>query len=150
MKNWLAAQPQQPAGLDELQTLIDTFVGIYNHTRPHRSLPHRATPATAYQARPKAGPGADRSTDTHYRVLHDIADSAGKLTLRRAGRLHHVPIGTEHARPSVLKLVDDLHIRIINAATGELLRELTLDPTRNYQPLGRPPGPPKKQKPDPR
>ena len=150
MKNWLAAQPQQPASLDELQALIDTFVGIYNHTRPHRSLPHRATPATAYQARPKAGPGTDRSTDTHYRVLHDIADPAGKLTLRRAGRLHHIGLGAEHARTPVLKLVDDLHIRIINAATGELLRELTLDPTRDYQPLGRPPGPtPKNRKPDP-
>ena len=38
-------------------------------------------------------------------------------------------------------LVQDLNIRIINAATGELLRELTLDPNRNYQPTGRPPGP---------
>jgi hypothetical protein len=39
-------------------------------------------------------------------------------------------------------LVHDLHIRVINAATGELLRELTLDPGRDYQPTGRPPGPP--------
>jgi hypothetical protein len=38
-------------------------------------------------------------------------------------------------------LVHDLNIRVINAATGELLRELTLDPARNYQPTGRPPGP---------
>jgi hypothetical protein len=30
-------------------------------------------------------------------------------------------------------------IRVINAATGELLRELVLDPTRDYQPTGRPP-----------
>lgn len=151
MKNWLAVQPQQPTGLDELQALLDTFVQIYNHTRPHRSLPHRATPATAYQARPKAGPGTDRSTDTHYRVLHDISDPAGKLTLRRAGRLHHIGLGVEHARTPVLKLVDDLHIRIVNAATGELLRELTLDPTRDYQPLGRPPGPPpQNRRPDPK
>jgi hypothetical protein len=34
--------------------------------RPHRSLPHRATPATVYQARPKANPGT--RTDTHDRV----------------------------------------------------------------------------------
>jgi hypothetical protein len=34
-------------------------------------------------------------------------------------------------------LVEDLHIRVINASTGELLRELTLDPARNYQPTGR-------------
>ena len=33
-------------------------------------------------------------------------------------------------------LVQDLNIRVINAATGELLRELTLDPTRDYQPTG--------------
>lgn len=39
-------------------------------------------------------------------------------------------------------LVQDLHVRVINAATGELIRELTLDPGRNYQPTGRPPGPP--------
>ena len=35
----------------------------------------------------------------------------------------------------------DLDVRIIDAATGELLRQLTLDPARNYQPAGRPPGP---------
>jgi hypothetical protein len=45
-------------------------------------------------------------------------------------------------------LVQDLDIRIINAATGELIRQLTLDPTRDYQPRGVPCGRPKK-KPDP-
>jgi hypothetical protein len=38
-------------------------------------------------------------------------------------------------------LVQDLNVRIINTATGELLRQLTLDPSRDYQPAGRPPGP---------
>ena len=38
-------------------------------------------------------------------------------------------------------LVQDQRIRVIKAATGELIRELTLDPDRNYQPTGRPPGP---------
>jgi hypothetical protein len=41
-------------------------------------------------------------------------------------------------------LVRDLDVRVINAATGELLRELTIDPARDYQPTGRPPGPEKK------
>ena len=36
----------------------------------------------------------------------------------------------------VLMLIQDLNIRIINAATAELIRELTLDPTRDYQPRG--------------
>jgi transposase InsO family protein len=150
MKNWLAAQPFQPTTIAELQALIDQFVPAYNNDRPHRSLPHRATPATAFTARPKAGPCADRSTETHYRVLNDRVDALGKLSLRSNGRMHHIGVGAEHARTQVLKLVDGLHIRIINAATGELLRELTLNPTRDYQPLGRPPGPkPKTRKPDP-
>jgi hypothetical protein len=43
-----------------------------------------------------------------------------------------------------LLLVQDRHVRVIDAATGELLRELTIDPTRDYQPTGRPPGPARK------
>jgi hypothetical protein len=30
---------------------------------------------------------------------------------------------------------------MVNAATGELLRELVLDPTKDYQPTGAPKGP---------
>ena len=33
---------------------------------------------------------------------------------------------------------------VINAATGELIRQLTLDPTKDYQPRGLPCGRPKK------
>ena len=56
--------------------------------------------------------------------------------------MHHIGIGRTHARTRVLMLIRDLNIRVINAATGELLRDLTLDPSRDYQPTGRPPGPP--------
>ncbi|HUN33907.1 MAG TPA: IS481 family transposase, partial [Trebonia sp.] len=52
MKNWLRAQPVQPAALADLQSLLDTFASIYNHQRPHRSLAGRVTPADAYAARP--------------------------------------------------------------------------------------------------
>jgi transposase InsO family protein len=143
LKKWLAAHPL-PATLDGLQQLLDAFTALYNTRRPHRSLPHRATPAAAYAARPKAVPG-DRSADTHHRVRRDRIDHSGVVTLRHHGRLHHIGIGRTHARTHVLLLIRDLHIRVINAATGELLRELTLNPTRDYQPTGQPPGPkPKK------
>jgi transposase InsO family protein len=141
LKNWLGAQDPQPATLTELQTLLDAFTRLCNHHRPHRSLPHRATPATAYAARPKATPG-NRDSDTHHRVRTGRLDTNGNLTLRHGGKLYHIGTGRTHARTHVLLLVQDLHIRVINAATGELLRELTLDTTRNYQPTGRPPGPP--------
>jgi transposase InsO family protein len=141
LKNWLAAQSPQPADLAQLQALLDAFTHLYNHQRPHRSLPHRATPATAYHARPKATPG-NRDADTHNRVRTDRLDANGCVTLRHGGKLYHIGIGRTYARTHVLLLVQDLHIRIINAATGELLRELILDTTRSYQPTGRPPGPP--------
>jgi len=141
MKKWLRAQPAQPSTLEDLQTLIDTFRDEYNTRRPHRSLHHRATPATTYTARPKAAPGA--APNTHERVRADKIDKSGIVTLRHHGRLHHIGIGRTYTGTYVLLLVQDLDIRIINAATGELLRELTLDPTRDYQPTGRPPGPQK-------
>src|ERR671918_1281975 len=52
LKKWLAAQPDQPATIAELQALLDRFVADYNHHRPHRSVEHRATPATIYTSRP--------------------------------------------------------------------------------------------------
>ena len=144
LKKWLRAQPNQPATIGDLQILIDAFLGEYNHHRPHRSLPHRATPATVYTTLPKATPGSDRSADTHDRVRHDKIDKAGSVTLRVAGRLRHIGVGRTHARTNVILLVQDLHVRIVNAATGEILRDLIIDPRRDYQPTGRPPGPTKK------
>ena len=134
LKKWLRAQPTQPATTDELQALLEKFIADYNHRRPHRSLPHQQTPATAYATRPKATPSTPRDHDSHDRVRTDRIDDHGKITLRAGGRLHHIGIGRTHARTRVLILVHDLDIKIINAGTGELLRELQLDPTKDYQP----------------
>jgi transposase InsO family protein len=142
LKKWLTNQPRA-ATLAELQTPLNTFVEAYNHDRPHRSLPHQATPATAYTARPKADP-ANR-TDTHNRVRRDRIDQAGVIILRVAGRLHHIGVGRTYTGTRVLVLIQDLRIRIIHAATGELLRELTLNPTKDYQPTGAPKGPKRKK-----
>jgi transposase InsO family protein len=148
LKKWLRAQPTQPTTTGQLQALIERFVNDYNHHRPHRSLAHHATPATAYNARPKAAPNTTRP-DTHERVLADRIDTDGKLTLRVNGRLHHIGMGRTLARTPVLKLVQDLNVRIIDAATGELLRELTIDPNRDYQPTGNTRYPTKNKDPEP-
>jgi hypothetical protein len=140
LKKWLRGQAAQPATMAGLQALLDAFTSYYNQQRPHRSLQHRATPATAYATRPKATPG-NRDTDTHDRIRRDRIDDAGTVTLRASGRLHHIGIGRTHARTRVLMLIQDLHIRVIDATTGELLRELTLNPDRDYQPARQPPGP---------
>jgi transposase InsO family protein len=141
MKKWLTAQPDQPATIAQLQALLEAFVETYNGHRPHRSLPHRATPAALYETMPKAVPDEVTDPKTHDRIRHDTVDKAGSVTLRYRGRLHHIGIGRTHAGTCVILLVQDLDIRVVNAATGELLRELLLDPSRDYQPTGAPKGP---------
>jgi transposase InsO family protein len=145
LKKWLRAQRVQPTTTGELQKLLDTFVEEYNTRRPHRSLPHRATPAAIYTSLPKATPTTNRERDSHDRVRRDKIDKAGSVTLRVAGRLRHIGVGRTYARTHVILLVHDLHVRIVDATTGELLRDLIIDPRRDYQPTGRPPGPTPKQ-----
>ena len=118
MKKWLLAQPVQPATTTELQALLAQLTVEYNQHRPHRSLRHRATPANAYAARPKATPGADRLADTHDRLRHDKVDKGGCVTLRVNGRLHHIGIGRTHARTHVLLRVHDRRRRPCGATTG--------------------------------
>jgi transposase InsO family protein len=140
MKKWLRAQPDQPATINELQQLLDTFRHDYNHRRPHRSLPHRCTPAAAYQTRPKATPtGRD---DTHYRIRHDRV-SSGRVSLRVNGNMHHIGLGRPLDGTRVILLIADLDIRVIHATTGEIIRTLTIDPERRYHGTGRPPGGPR-------
>jgi transposase InsO family protein len=136
MKKWLRAQPVQPTTIAELQALIDVFVEAYNRRRPHRSLPHQATPAALYESLPKALPTESRDADTHDRVRVDKVSKTGNVTLRVHGKLRHIGVGRTHKGTHVLLLVQDLEVRIVNAITGQLLRELTINPARDYQPHG--------------
>ncbi|MGZ5416931.1 MAG: hypothetical protein ACXWDI_07105 [Nocardioides sp.] len=120
---------------------FDLRLEEYNHRRPHRSLPHRATPAAVYRTLPKALPGASRDADTHDRIRHDRIDDSGCVTLRVDGKMHHIGISRTHARTHVILLAQDLDVRIVHAITGELLRELVIDPTKDYQATGAPKGP---------
>jgi transposase InsO family protein len=130
-KRWLAKHPAA-SEVEALQEQLDRFRGYYNAERPHRAL-HRRTPLEAFQARPKATPRLPGFVvPVHYRVRKDRVDATGKITLRYNSRLHHIGLGRRHARRRVLVLVADLHVRVLTE-DGELLRDLTLDPTRSYQ-----------------
>lgn len=135
LKKWLDRQ-LQPATVSQLQALLDQFRDYYNTVRPHRGVDRR-TPQQAYQDRPKAVPTGTPLDTGHYRVRHDRIDGSGVITLRHNSRLHHIGLGRRHAGTRVLVLVRDLHIRVLDT-NGELLRELTLDPTRDYQAQARP------------
>jgi transposase InsO family protein len=133
LKKWLAQQPAA-ATLSELQAQLNTFTAYYNTARPHRAVGRR-TPAEAWAARPRAMPTRRGVlVSEHFRVRKDRVDTAGNLTLRHNSRLHHIGVGRAHAGTPILMLIRELDIRIITEDTGELIRELTLDPTRDYQP----------------
>ena len=133
LKKWLARQ-DPAATISVLQAQLDEFTAYYNTQRPHRAVGRR-TPADAWNARPRAMPVRQGiRVSEHFRVRRDRVDADGKLTLRHNSRLHHIGIGRRWSGTKVLILARDLELRIITQDTGELIRELTLDPTRNYQP----------------
>lgn len=120
-----------PGTLEELQSQLDRFLHYYNDVRPHRSL-HGRTPLQAYSARVKAQPAGD-DRRVHFRVRQDKVDETGKVSLRYMSRLYKIGLGRTHKGRPVKLLIADEQIRVIDL-DGQLIRELTLDPTRNYQP----------------
>lgn len=135
LKRFLARQ--EPASeIGALQDQLDRFVAYYNTVRPHRAIGRR-TPADAFGARPKATPSLQSlPVPGRLRLRRDKIDITGVVTIRRKSRLHHIGLGRRLIGTRVLILIDDLHVRVITE-DGELLRELVLDPSRDYQPHGR-------------
>ena len=91
-------------------------------------------PRKAFDALTKASPDPDKyPMAPHTRVRHDRIDKTGVFTLRHGTKLHHVGVGRAHKGRRVIVLVADLDIRVLSEE-GELLRHLTLDPDKDYQP----------------
>ncbi len=128
-KKWLTRQPPATT-LTQLQTQLDTFRHIYNEQRPHRSH-NRRTPADVYAALPKAEP-TTRGPIGHYRLRYDHIDKDGKMSLRRAGRMHHLGIGRHHAKKRVLAIVDTATVTVIELTTGEILSTHLINPDKTY------------------
>jgi hypothetical protein len=105
--------------------------------RPHRAAGRRP-PRAAFDARDKARPSGPKiQVGTGVRVRRDRIDKNGKVTLRHRTRLHHIGVGHAHKGKRVTLLVTllvhGLDVRVISEE-GELIRHLTLDPSRDYQP----------------
>jgi transposase InsO family protein len=128
-KRWLAVQPAA-ATLAELRSQLDRLRIQYNQHRPHRALGRR-TPQEIFDAKCKAGPGS-AVAPVHYRVRYDQVDHHGVVTLRYDSRLHHIGLGARHRGKPIVLLVADRDVRIVTE-DGALLRQLILDPTRDYQ-----------------
>jgi hypothetical protein len=92
LQRWLRARPPA-SSTTQLQRQLDQFREHYNEQRPHRAL-QRKTPGDAYRATPKATPATNGHPQRHYRIRYDRPDPKGKMSIRRAGRMHHLGIGT--------------------------------------------------------
>ena len=129
LKRWLGRQPRART-VGELQVQIDAFRLAYNEQRPHRAIGRR-TPGEAYRATPKALPSAPVGRG-HFRLRYDTTDKKGAISLRRAGRMHHLRIGAAHASRRVLAIVDEHEVTVVALDTGEVLSSHRIEPERGY------------------
>jgi transposase InsO family protein len=130
LKRFLARQaPADSPAVLQLQ--LDVYRHYYNTERPHRAL-RGSAPLTVFSSRLKARPAIDR-TRSHFRVRQDRVSKAGNVTVRYLSRLRHIGLGKAHIGEPVQLLIADDYVRVVRE-DGSLLRELVLDPARDYQP----------------
>lgn len=68
----------------------------------------------------------------HFRLRYDTTDAKGAMTLRRAGRMHHLKVGAAHARRRVLAIVDEQEVTVTALDTGEVLSVHRIEPDKGY------------------
>jgi transposase InsO family protein len=129
LKKWLSEQ-ESAKDLKELQGQLDEFRAIYNTRRPHKALEMR-TPQSSYEATIKAIPKVAKDKE-HYRVRHDVIDQFGKLSLRRAGKMHHLGVGIENQFKKVYVVVDHYKVSVIEKKTGEILSQHEIASSKTY------------------
>jgi transposase InsO family protein len=126
MKDWLAAH--DPAhSIDELNAVLQQFRHFYNHHRAH-SAHAGATPAEAFHATDKARPAQRPLPAPVFVSRHTVGHASGNLFVRP----YKINVGLRWAGHDCVSIRDGNHIAIFSG--NRLVRELTADPTRNYQP----------------
>ncbi len=126
LKRWLTKQPAA-ATIDELQHQLDLFKLIYNHQRPHRAI-GRQFPATVWTHAPKSGP-AHQPISAPTRTW-TVTVSGGHA---RAGRHHRISIGSAYNGHTATVILTGLECHVF--ITGQLIRQLTINPNKDNQPL---------------
>lgn len=136
LKKRLTKQPPA-ATLTDLQDQLDTFANIYNHDRRHRSLDRR-TPAHVFATTPKDGPSG-QPLNQPTAIHHVTVSRNGTIAV---GRRYVISLGASWAGQTVTAIITGTTCHVF--AHTQLIRQLTLDPTRHVQPLYNRPGHPDK------
>ena len=129
MKKWLRAQPD-PADHD--RRAAGPPRRVHRRVQPPPAAPLAPPPGHPGHAlqhparRPPPAPSATATPTTASATTRSTRPEPSPCA--SAGRLRHIGVGRTYAGTYVILLIQDLHVRVVNAATGELLRELTIDP----------------------
>ncbi len=59
-------------------------------------------------------------------------DRDGKVSIRRAGKMHHLGIGRKHTAAPVLILIDENTATVTHLTTGEVLSNHNIDADKSY------------------
>jgi transposase InsO family protein len=140
LKRWLGSQPKV-GSIGQLQAQVDTFDQLYNMARPHQALAG-AYPAEAWAATERGGPAGQPVPAP--RVLRSHTGRVSTTGVVGISR-YNVHVGRPWALQDVTVLCQDLDVAIFHR--DQLVRQLTIDPTRTYQPSGRSRGKPGKRTP---
>jgi transposase InsO family protein len=137
-RRWLEARPAAQT-LAEVQALLDEFRNIYNHQRPHRALGRR-TPGEVWGAQVPAAPAVE-ATDPPVLFGAWRADRSGVVFI---GKNLAIGLGVEWAHRHMTVVRRGALAIVIDTHTGDIARELTIDPNRRYQPTGQRRGRPRR------
>jgi transposase InsO family protein len=134
LKKRLRKQPLA-GNIAELQAQLDEFCQIYNYERPHQGI-GRITPISRWQASAPSTPaGAPLDHPTWpkpFAPRHLTVNARGVLRIDKM----LVGLGVEYRQCPATVIIDDQHLTVF--INGQLVRHLTIDRTRAYQPSGRP------------
>jgi transposase len=111
------------SGLDAGPVTIASHLSTEGHTAPSTD-----TPPPRPTKQPRKPPPTGTTGSEPFRLRLDHIDNGGKVSLRRAGRMHHLGIGYRHRGQPVLLLADPATITVVHRTTGEVLSEHDIDP----------------------
>jgi transposase InsO family protein len=132
LKRWLTQQPP-PNSLHQLRTLLERYVEHYNQHRPHRAL-GGATPADTWAATPRATPTGHPITDTTTVIRRIKVNNVGAVRIPH----HSINVGIVYAGLTLDVIITGIDCIIFH--NHQLVRALTINPDRYWQPSGRPTG----------
>jgi hypothetical protein len=124
------------AAQDARMRRVEAVLDVVLQRGPSSSLPAAALHPGRSLRRAREG-RADRRQDRLQRLQGPSRQSGqeGSGDLAYRSRRHHIGITAAYKDWRVVMLVAGLDIRIVGLA-GSPLRHLTLDPTKDYQPIG--------------